>query len=175
MIHLQYLQRDQKWQKAGDPCSIHCTGNVLSQMNNTCCCMNINEHVIVIKSSVSEVTAWWSGPGSPQRLTDRSVLVAHTTRHCVGLLENCGGATWVSVAVNTTGPTEGRIQPVLGPVYQHAKERSGRLSENQRAGRFRCPVVACRIRVWASSERCIQSCTKPQAFPLRSQELSGSL
>lgn len=60
IIHLQYLHIYQTLQKAGGSCSIHCTENVLveSQMNNTRCCVNINQHVRVIKSSVSEVTAW---------------------------------------------------------------------------------------------------------------------
>lgn len=60
IINLQYLHIYQTLQRAGGSCSIHCTENVLveSQMNNTRCYKNNNQHVRVIKSSVSEVTAW---------------------------------------------------------------------------------------------------------------------
>lgn len=125
---------------------------------------------------------WWSGPGSPQWLAHRMALFARSTRRFLGLLGSCGRATWFSTRLNTAGHREGgSAHSGPWPVHQRQKNSPGGLPEEQRAGggggSFGS-LSSAWIRVWrgkASGERRLQSWSKPQASPLGSQEVSGSL
>lgn len=137
------------------------------------------------------MSACWSGPGPPQSLADGPALgralfarlSLHLDLQLVLSLNLLGKSeepllSWNSVWMNKTVSSEGScMQSVPGLLPQHLKNG---LFVRQRAegAAISSDLGTRRIRVWpgkASGKRCIESCSEPQAFPLRSQELGSFL
>lgn len=176
-IKVSYLHISHTRREAGGPCSIHCTAGGESE-----------EQQMLLSGKSGCLSHWkleqWSGPGSPQAVADRlalrRTLCARPTRCHMGLMGSLRRPRRHFIEINRTAPLEGRrAESIPGPVNQRPQNRPGRLPE-KRAGGGMIPGLKARCRVWertgeVSSERSIVSCSEPQTFTLRSEELSSFL